>query len=237
VGFPQGYQGTFQVLYTFDRPGNRQARVVYGNDKALSRQPGQPYLYGSIIVIEHYAAKLDAQGNIVKDANGRYVRDKLINVFAMRKEPGFGADYQQVRTDEWEYAAYNTDGSFFLPPERTGFCSACHQAAGAERDWVFRGDLYFTQTRYDTPPPLGVNEIGLGSIGFYPAAFTVKAGTTVTWVNNDMVAHTVTASNGAFASPPLKPGDKSSYIFQAAGIFDYVCAIHPDQMKAKVEVQ
>ncbi|MBI2916898.1 MAG: cytochrome P460 family protein [Chloroflexi bacterium] len=237
VGFPEGYATKFQVLYVFDRPGNKQARVVYGNDKAASRKPGEPYPYGSVIVIEHYAAKLDAQGTIMKDADGHYVRDRLINVFAMRKEPGYGADYQHLRTDEWEYAAYNTGGTHFLPPERTAFCSACHQFAGVKRDWVFRGDLVFAPDKHATPPPLEANEIGLDSISFYPAALTVNPGTTLTWVNNDTVAHTVTARNGAFSSPVLRPGERFSFTFNTSGAFDYFCAIHPDFMKAKAGVE
>ncbi|MBI2847302.1 MAG: cytochrome P460 family protein [Chloroflexi bacterium] len=236
VGFPEAYSTQFQVLYMFDRPGNKQSRVVYGNDKAIARKPGEPYPYGSTIVIEHYSTKQDAQGNVLKDARGRYIRDRLTNLFVMRKEPGFGADYQHLRTDEWEYAAYNPDGTPFLPPERTAFCSACHQIAGAERDWVFRGDLFFTQEKYVTPPPLGPNEIGLDSISFYPASVTVKPGTTVKWVNNDQVTHTVTARNGAFASPPLKPGESFSFTFSSTGVFEYFCSIHPQQMQAKIDV-
>lgn len=237
VGFPQGYQTSYQLFYLFDRPGNKQARVVYANDQAASAKQGEPFPYGSILVIEHYAAEQDAQGNVLRDASGRYIRDRLINLFVMRKEPGFGADYQHLRTDEWEYAAYNPDGTLFLSPERTAFCSACHQFAGAERDWVFRGNLYFTPGKYVTPPSLGPDEIGLGSISFYPASVMVKPGTTVKWVNNDLVTHTVTARNGAFASPPLKPGESFSFTFNSPGALDYFCAIHPDFMKARVDVE
>lgn len=237
VGLPQGYRDSFRLFYLFDRPGNKQARVVYANDKAASRRSGEPYPYGSILVIEHYAARVDEHGNIRKDASGRYVRGDLINVFVMRKEPGFGVDYQHLRSGEWEYAAYSPDGTHFLPPERTFACAACHQAAGQGKDWVFRGDIFFTADRYGTPPLLGPNEIGLDSISFYPSTVTVAVGVTLGWVNNDTVPHTVIAREGAFGSPPLKPGEGFSYTFATAGVFEYFCSIHPEQMKAKIEVR
>jgi plastocyanin len=73
------------------------------------------------------------------------------------------------------------------------------------------------------------------SYKFVPAAITVPVGTTVTWTNNDAVAHTVTASDGSFDSGNLAPGDSWSHTFTAAGSFDYRCNYHPD-MLAKVIV-
>jgi len=54
VGFPEGYRDNYFVLYVFDRPDNRQVRVIYGNEAAARARPGEPFSYGSILVMETY---------------------------------------------------------------------------------------------------------------------------------------------------------------------------------------
>ncbi len=44
------------------------------------------------------------------------------------------------------------------------------------------------------------------NISFQPATLTVKVGDTVTWTNNDTVAHTVTADDNSFDSGNIDPG-------------------------------
>jgi plastocyanin len=63
---------------------------------------------------------------------------------------------------------------------------------------------------------------------FNPAHITVKRGTRVTWINRDMTKHTATASNGAFDSGVLRPGQSYSHTFKTAGRTNkYHCEIHP----------
>jgi plastocyanin len=63
---------------------------------------------------------------------------------------------------------------------------------------------------------------------FNPAHITVKRGTRVTWINRDMTKHTATASNGAFDSGVLRPGQSYSHTFKTAGrTNNYHCEIHP----------
>jgi plastocyanin len=63
---------------------------------------------------------------------------------------------------------------------------------------------------------------------FKPAHITVKRGTRVTWINRDMTKHTATASNGAFDSGVLRPGQSYSHTFKTAGRTNkYHCEIHP----------
>jgi len=71
---------------------------------------------------------------------------------------------------------------------------------------------------------------------FGPATLTIRAGTTVTWVNHDGDLHTVTSSQGLFASPGLDPGDTFAYRFTAPGTYPYFCAVHP-HMKGTILVQ
>ena len=70
---------------------------------------------------------------------------------------------------------------------------------------------------------------------YEPATLMVSVGTTVTWVNNDNMPHTVMDRNRVFRSAGLDTGDKFSYTFTTPGAFDYFCTIHP-YMRAKVVV-
>lgn len=66
---------------------------------------------------------------------------------------------------------------------------------------------------------------------------TIKAGTTVTWTNDDPgMLHTVTSVDGSFDSGFLNEGDSWSFTFDEPGEFEYFCAPHP-WMRAKVVVE
>jgi plastocyanin len=71
---------------------------------------------------------------------------------------------------------------------------------------------------------------------FGPATLTIHVGATVTWVNHDGDLHTVTSTQGLFASPGLDSGDNFSYRFTAPGTYPYFCALHP-HMKGTIIVQ
>ena len=62
---------------------------------------------------------------------------------------------------------------------------------------------------------------------FNPPRLTVKAGTTVTWNNEDDIPHTVAASAKAFKSKALDTGDKFSFTFATPGQYEYFCSLHP----------
>src|SRR5215212_8181276 len=74
--------------------------------------------------------------------------------------------------------------------------------------------------------------VSIKNFAFDPpnATATVSPGTTVTWVNNDQVPHTVTATNpaGVFDSGTLQPGQSYSFALDKAGTYAYHCEIHPD---------
>lgn len=65
---------------------------------------------------------------------------------------------------------------------------------------------------------------------------SVKSGTTVTWTNDDSVAHTVTSDTGSVLnSSSIAPGQSFSFTFTTPGTYAYHCAIHPG-MKATIVV-
>ncbi|MFM9875759.1 MAG: plastocyanin/azurin family copper-binding protein [Nitrosarchaeum sp.] len=60
----------------------------------------------------------------------------------------------------------------------------------------------------------------------------VKVGSTVTWKNVDLMAHTVSSGkdathDGIFDSGMLMKDGSFSYTFAKAGTFDYYCMVHP----------
>jgi plastocyanin len=71
---------------------------------------------------------------------------------------------------------------------------------------------------------------------FIPSEITVAPGTTVTWVNNEAMPHTVVDSNKGFRSKALIKDASFSFTFATAGDYNYLCSIHPN-MKGKVIVK
>jgi plastocyanin len=56
---------------------------------------------------------------------------------------------------------------------------------------------------------------------FSPKSATITQGDTVTWVNKDNANHQILADKGQFVSPILRPGQKYSFTFNAAGTYTY----------------
>jgi plastocyanin len=73
-------------------------------------------------------------------------------------------------------------------------------------------------------------KVSIAGFAFSPANLEVKAGTEVTWTNDDSTQHTVTADDGAFSSPGIDPGKSYSFTFQKAGTYKYHCSIHPSMV-------
>jgi plastocyanin len=68
-------------------------------------------------------------------------------------------------------------------------------------------------------------EVAIPGNFFAPSQLVVLLGDTVTWTNDDMSTHTVTAS-GVFDSGALAHGDSFSWTFAAQGSYRYLCTIH-----------
>jgi plastocyanin len=82
----------------------------------------------------------------------------------------------------------------------------------------------------------GDTAVKIDNFTFEPAQLTVKVGTTVTWVNEDDIPHTVVATGKAFRSKALDTDDKFSFTFTTPGSYEYFCSLHP-HMKAMVTVE
>jgi plastocyanin len=70
-------------------------------------------------------------------------------------------------------------------------------------------------------------QVMIDNFTFTPQRIAVKAGTTVTWVNEDDIPHTIAATGKEFRSKVLDTDDKYSFTFTTAGTFEYFCSLHP----------
>ncbi len=94
------------------------------------------------------------------------------------------------------------------------------------------------------PPSTGsqvIIPLGTGSnlkLSYLPAKAVVFLGknSTVTFVNDDTVVHTVTADGGAFDSGDMKPGGSWTYNFTTPGNYSYACKYH-SWMKGTITVE
>jgi amicyanin len=86
------------------------------------------------------------------------------------------------------------------------------------------------------PAPANTMEVKIDNFTFAPQRVTVKAGTTVTWTNEDDIPHTVVANQKAFKSKVLDTDDKYTFTFTTAGTYDYFCSLHP-HMTATIVVE
>jgi plastocyanin len=77
-------------------------------------------------------------------------------------------------------------------------------------------------------------EVNIDNFAFAPQRLTVKAGTTVTWTNEDDIPHTVTSSKKVFRSKALDTNDKFSFTFTTPGEYEYFCSLHPHMTGAIV---
>jgi plastocyanin len=77
-------------------------------------------------------------------------------------------------------------------------------------------------------------EVNIDQFAFVPQRLTVNAGTTVTWINEDDVPHTIASSSKRFKSKALDTNDKFSFTFTTSGTYEYFCSLHPHMTGAIV---
>ena len=87
--------------------------------------------------------------------------------------------------------------------------------------------LLFTSMVAAGPARADEVEVSVDNFTYNPQQITVKAGTTVVWINHDDIPHTVTSKTGVFRSKALDTDDKFSFTFATPGTFLYFCALHP----------
>jgi Icc protein len=83
---------------------------------------------------------------------------------------------------------------------------------------------------------LGANEVGIDNFNFTPKVLTVKAGTTVTFINKDDVPHLIVSTQNKFKSSRVLDTDQRfTTTLTKPGTYDYFCSLHP-MMVGKIVV-
>ena len=139
VAFPEGFDKG--VLYTtVDRADNKQYRELYTSQAAVdAAKKGQPMPDGTVVTLVQYRAKLGADGNPEKDANGRFIKTDILAYTVMEKRTGWGTEYpDDIRNGEWEYQAFKADKSPNTAANLTA-CFNCHKPLD-KQDFVFLYD-------------------------------------------------------------------------------------------------
>ena len=93
-------------------------------------------------------------------------------------------------------------------------------------NWIFAGVAAILLL---TATPLWAADtaaVKIGNFTFGPQELKVKSGTTVIWVNEDDIPHTVVSPNN-FRSKPLDSNDTFSFTFTTPGTYKYFCSLHP----------
>lgn len=236
LAFPEGWaQG---VLYaTVDRPDTKQYREFYTSaDAVQAARAGRPIPDGTVITLAAYAAKLDASGVPLKDADGRFIKDRLVAVNSMGKRSGWGADVPEpLRNGDWIYQSFTPDGQVNDKANLTA-CYQCHLP--------FAKDDYLTNLaklagRFPADaaaaPSGGANEVAIANFSFGPGVLKIRAGDQVTWSNADPSPHQITLVGGGRRSQVMLQGQKATLQFDAEGNIAYYCGLHPT-MKGTIEV-
>ncbi|QBQ55586.1 cytochrome P460 family protein [Nitrosococcus wardiae] len=135
VKFPEGYEQSFSKYATINRANQKQVAKLYANETAVSsHKEGQTADSGSIIVMEIYKPKTDAEGKPIPSSNAIFKIDSLAAVAVMEKRDNWEAAYpQEHRAGNWGFAVYNPDGT---PKSNDLECAQCHTPLESQ-DYMF----------------------------------------------------------------------------------------------------
>jgi cytochrome c553 len=128
VTFPEGYKDTFTKYHTINFPATKQVRYYYANHAAVAAaKAGKPLPDGSVLFVEVYAAKLDAENKPLTGADGFFVSDKLLQYTAMASGESWGQDIpEMLRNAGWNYAIFNSEKQLQTSVNQA-VCLACHK--------------------------------------------------------------------------------------------------------------
>ena len=78
--------------------------------------------------------------------------------------------------------------------------------------------------------------VEIKNYSYQPSVINVSAGTTVIWINEDPVEHTVTATDEAFNSGNIATGEEFHQTLSRPGTYQYQCQNHPSMVGEVVVV-
>ena len=89
------------------------------------------------------------------------------------------------------------------------------------------GIVFVNELKQEFVSPTVGNIVLMTNFTYSPSVMNVIQGQTVTWINKDSAAHTVTLDNGSFGSVSIMANESFSYTFNNLGRFDYHDSLNP----------
>jgi len=128
IAFPKDYEKTFTRYHRKDFDDRKQVRYFSGNAAAFEAvKKGGPFPSGAYFLVEIFAAKTDANGNLMKDADGKLIAGERKLYTAMEKRSGWGDNVPEIyKNDDWRYAVFLPDGTHKAGVNEAP-CMACHK--------------------------------------------------------------------------------------------------------------
>ena len=138
VKLPEGYENSFSNYATINRSNGKQVAKLYANIAAIashtSQMPGDKAASGSVLVMEIYSPRKDAEGKPISGDDGIYEIDTLEAIAVMENRHTWGETYPaENRTGDWGYALYTPIGA---PKDNDLDCVQCHTPM-KEQDYMF----------------------------------------------------------------------------------------------------
>lgn len=138
IELPADWQTRFIRYTTVDNAARKIIHNIYVNPESFAvARPGQPMPDGTFLIMADQRARVDADGNPLLDASGRFIPEPgWIAIGVQQRNPGWGQGYPaHLRNGEWEYARFNGDGS--RNNASVEACFACHIGTRASQDFTF----------------------------------------------------------------------------------------------------
>lgn len=127
VQFPAEYRESFVEYLSLDRTQNPDQVIrLFANTVAMQGADENGELAGgSVLVAEVYAARKDAEGNVVESDLGRRIAEELLLVAVMEKQDDWQASSaSSISVGDWDFGAFRPSGE--VAGSNLDSCRACH---------------------------------------------------------------------------------------------------------------
>jgi cytochrome c553 len=139
--FPRDFPKGFVLYRSVNKPDGATVARQYINKAGFDAvKAGKDKLPdGTVILVENYAVKLDADKKTTADKDGIWVTDKLKAYEGMEARAGWDKGYPELLINhDWNYAVFGPDKAPRAEVNQA-ICLSCHIPAAA-KDYVFTLD-------------------------------------------------------------------------------------------------
>ena len=129
--FPADYKTAFTKYYNNDRLlAEEQTISLYANDIAKTGAQADGKLPdGSVLVAEIFAAKKDADGEVIESSLGHRLSGEMKAIVVMERRAAWADQYADgMKLGGWEFEVFSTKGENLA--KDTASCRECHAPLG-----------------------------------------------------------------------------------------------------------